>query len=299
MPADSRPDAVASDHRIEGSAWQGGAHRHARVAGGGQYHADLALWAWLGRLTGNLSPAALGIAWFDWASHLLMSPNKQRELLTDAAGCWVQWLRYAFAPQSDVPDPARPLAQDKRFADPAWGGWPWHQLSQGFLMSQQWWHRATSTVRGVAPHHADVVTFVARQLLDGVAPSNFLPTNPLVQRATLASGGMNLIHGGLRAWQDGRDRWFGAAKAVTYRPGRDVAITPGSVVMRNRLVELLRYEPAGATVHEVPLLIVPAWIMKYYILDLSPENSLVRHLVTRAIPFIWSRGKIQTVPTAT
>ena len=278
---DPRPDAAGSTRRVEGSAWLGGTHRHARVAGGGQVHADLVLWAWLGRLTGNLSPAALGMAWFDWACHLMMSPDKQHELATDAVIGWQRWLQYLATPADDAVDPVRPLAQDKRFVDPAWNASPWRQLSQGFLLSQQWWHRATSTVRGVAPHHADVVTFVARQMLDCVAPSNFVTTNPVVQRAVLASGGMNLVNGAMRAWRDAQGLLAGKPRVVNYRPGHEVAVTPGKVVMQNRLIELLRYDPVGPAVHEVPLLIVPAWIMKFYILDLSPHNSLVRYLVER------------------
>ena len=281
MAPDTRPDAAGSADRLEGSAWLGGAHRHARVAGGKQIPPDLMLWAWLGRMTGNLSPAALGVAWFDWASHLAMSPDKQHELATEAVQAWQRWLQYLVKPPGNAADPVRPLAQDKRFSDPAWDSWPWHQLSQGFLLSQQWWYRATTTVRGVAPHHADVVTFVARQLLDCVAPSNFITTNPVVQRTAMASGGMSLANGAMRAWRDMQNLATGKPQVVTYRPGHEVAVTPGKVVMRNRLIELLRYDPVGPAVHEVPLLIVPAWIMKYYILDLSPHNSLVRHLVER------------------
>jgi polyhydroxyalkanoate synthase len=128
-------------------------------------------------------------------------------------------------------------------------------------------------------HHADVATFVARQLLDCVAPSNFVLTNPVVQGATLERGGMNLVAG---AWRAAGDAWraaSGHAALPTYRPGVEVACTPGTVVLRNRLAELLRYDPATPEVHAKPLLIVPAWIMKYYILDLSPHNSLVRYLV--------------------
>lgn len=275
---DPPPDPAGSERRLEGSAWQGGIHRHARVAGG-KHHTDLILWAALGRMTGHLSPAALGMAWFDWTSHLMMSPDKQQELFTDAVLGWQRWWTYVTDPSHHGADPVRPLAQDKRFSDPAWNAWPWHQLSQAFLMGQQWWHRATSTVRGVAPHHADVVTFVARQLLDGVAPSNFVSTNPVVQQATLASGGMNLVRGSLRAMRDAHDALVGRVRPSGYRPGIEVAVTPGKVVMANRLVELLRYDPVTPTVHATPLLIVPAWIMKYYILDLSPQNSLVRYLV--------------------
>lgn len=134
-------------------------------------------------------------------------------------------------------------------------------------------------MRGVSSHHTDVVSFIARQKLDCVAPSNFLATNPVAQRITFDSSGRNLINGALRAAEDARTILTRANAPVTFEPGKDVAITPGKVVLSNPLMELLRYDPMTPTVHEVPLLIVPAWIMKYYILELSPANSLLRYLV--------------------
>jgi polyhydroxyalkanoate synthase len=273
-----------SEQRREGSTWQGGQHTPYPEASIEHASADLVLNAWLGQLTGHVSPAALALAWQDWGSHLLLSPDKQMELGMLAVSNTQRWLRYgasaALAYGNRTPaEPLQPLAQDKRFADPAWHTWPWNLFSQGFLLTQQWWHRATSGVRGVSPHHTDVVTFVTRQLLDSVAPSNFLATNPVVQQATVASNGRNLMHGALRAATEARNVIAGISPPVVFRPGVDVAVTPGKVVMANRLVELLRYDPVTPTVHETPLLIVPAWIMKYYILDLSPQNSLVRYLV--------------------
>jgi polyhydroxyalkanoate synthase len=280
-----QPQAVPpSEQRREGSTWQGGQHTPYPEASIEHASADLVLNAWLGRMTGHVSPAALALAWQDWGSHLLLSPDKQMELGELAVSNMQRWLRYGTSAvlahgNRSPAEPLQPLAQDKRFADPAWHSWPWNLLSQGFLLTQQWWHRATSGVRGVSPHHTDVVTFMTRQLLDSVAPSNFLATNPVVQQATAASKGRNLMHGALRAATDVRNVLAGISPPVTFRPGHEVAVTPGQVVMANRLVELLRYDPVTPAVHETPLLIVPAWIMKYYILDLSPQNSLVRYLV--------------------
>jgi polyhydroxyalkanoate synthase len=277
-----RNEIPPSEQRREASAWQGGIRPRYPETRIEHAHIDLALNAWLGRLTGHISPAALGAAWQDWAAHLLLSPAKQVELGIQAATDWAEWLRYcAGAVLGNGGEAVRPLAQDKRFSDPAWHAWPWSGISQGFLLTQKWWHRATSGVRGVSPHHSDVVTFVARQLLDSMAPSNFIATNPVAQGVTLARGGENLVHGALRAIGDLRRTLAGAAAPVAYRPGRDVALTPGTVVMKNRLVELIRYAPQTPQVHAAPLLVVPAWIMKYYILDLSPHNSLVRYLVER------------------
>ncbi len=263
----------------DASAWQGTHHEYPE-ADVGHAAIDLPLHAWLGRFTGNVSPAALALAWFDWTSHLLLSPDKQAELAIHAASASLRWLRYCSgAAASSLAEPVTPLAQDKRFAEPDWHRWPYNVLSQGFLLQQQWWHRATHSVRGMSRHHADVVTFVARQLLDCAAPSNFVATNPVVLRTTSARGGMNLVAGATRAAGDAWRAATGEAELPSFQPGRDVACTPGKVVLRNRLAELLRYDPATPEVHAAPLLIVPAWIMKYYILDLSPQNSLVRYLV--------------------
>jgi polyhydroxyalkanoate synthase len=269
-----------SEQRREASTWQGGARPRYPEARAEHAHIDLALNAALGRLTGYVSPAALAGAWQDWASHLLLSPAKQMELGVQAASSLQRWLQYsASAMFGTAAEPVQPLAQDKRFNDPLWHAWPWNQISQGFLLTQQWWHRATSDVRGMSSHHSDVLTFITRQLLDGIAPSNFIATNPVAQQVTLASGGQNLLHGMLRAGTDMRRAFAGTSAPVSHRPGRDVAVTPGKVVLENHLIELLRYDPVTPQVRSVPLLIVPAWIMKYYILDLSPHNSLVRYLV--------------------
>ncbi|MEO5932602.1 MAG: alpha/beta fold hydrolase [Duganella sp.] len=263
----------SSERRREASTWQGGLRPRYPEASIEHAEIDLQLNAWLGHLTGHISPAAVASAWQDWACHLMLSPSKQVELGIQGAKNWQRWMHLGAA------CPVQPLAQDKRFDGPEWCAWPFSQVSQAFLLTQQWWHRATTGVRGLSPHHTDVVSFMVRQMLDCVAPSNFLATNPVAQRITFDSGGRNLIHGALRAADDAARILTRSPAPVTFRPGKDVAVTPGTVVLSNPLMELLRYDPMTPTVHEVPLLIVPAWIMKYYILDLSPANSLVRYLV--------------------
>ncbi|WP_426194998.1 PHA/PHB synthase family protein [Massilia sp. DWR3-1-1] len=263
----------------QGSAWQGSwrVHPETRMRHDG---VDLAFNAALARLTGFVSPMALQLAWHDWAGHLLLSPDKQRDLLEQAGASLWRWTSYAWqAALGGAAAPLAPLAQDRRFDSPAWQYWPYNVISQGFLLQQQWWHRATSDVRGVAPHHADVVTFVARQLLDWAAPSNFVWTNPEVGQATLASAGANLAAGAARAAGDGWRELLRQPHPLPLRPGRELAVTPGKVVLRNHLIELLRYDSATPQVHERPLLIIPAWIMKFYILDLAPRQSLVAYLV--------------------
>lgn len=237
----------------------------------------------LGRFTAGLSPAALMLAYGDWWSHLVTSPGKQAQLVYKA---WHKANRFAAylprAVNSRHCSPCiEPLAYDKRFRDEPWHEWPFNVIHQSFLLTQQWWHNATTGIGGVNKHHENVVSFTTRQIQDMFSPSNFLATNPKVLRRTLESGGQNLIDGARNYWEDvGRFASDQPPLGVEqFTPGQVVAITPGKVVYRNRLIELIQYSPTTEKVQAEPVLIVPAWIMKYYILDLSPDNSLVRWLV--------------------
>jgi len=126
-----------------------------------------------------------------------------------------------------------------------------------------------------------MVTFMARQFLDMFAPSNIPFLNPEVIAVTQKTGGQNLQHGLKNFIDDLIVVTQGSSAPLPLQPGRDVAVTPGQVVFRNELMELIQYEPRTATVKTEPILIVPAWIMKYYVLDLSQENSLIRYLVAQ------------------
>ena len=243
---------------------------------------DRMVHAWIGRLTHGISPAALALAGFDWATHLAMYPGKHAELAEKAWRKWVRFVNYsARAIQPGTPPCIEPLPQDTRFDDPEWQQWPFNLIYQAFLLHQQWWHNATTGVRGVSEHHEQVVNFASRQLLDMVSPSNFLWTNPVVLRNTGLEGGQNLVQGAMNMVTDWMNSVEGrkSPEAQAFQVGRDVAVTPGKVVFRNRLIELIQYAPATAKVHPEPVLVIPSWIMKYYILDLSPHNSLVKYLV--------------------
>lgn len=234
-------------------------------------------------LTGGLSPAALHQVRQDWLLHLTVAPGKQLSLVTKA---WRKWARLArFAARGAVPGepcPAciEPLPQDKRFVADAWQKWPFDVMYQGFLLQQQWWHNATTGVPGVTAQHERVLEFTARQMLDMCSPSNFLWTNPEALERTVAEGGQNLWRGAQNFIEDVQRQQShqGPVGEKNFQVGVDVAVTPGKVVYRNRLIELIQYEPATDTVHPEPVLIVPAWINKYYILDLSPNNSMVKYL---------------------
>ncbi|HYL25571.1 MAG TPA: alpha/beta fold hydrolase [Burkholderiales bacterium] len=241
--------------------------------------------ALLARAAFGVSPASLGLAFADWWLHLASSPGKQAELARKAARKWLRYTDWLASLARGTPCAAciEPLEQDARFSAPAWQAWPYNAIYQAFLLTQQWWHNATTEVRGVSPHHEAVVNFAARQLLDLVSPSNFPGTNPEVLNAAAAEGGANFVRGAANFADDLRDAALERAPAgvENFVPGRQVACTPGKVVFRNRLIELIQYTPATDSVYAEPVLVVPAWILKYYILDLSPANSLVRYLVER------------------
>jgi polyhydroxyalkanoate synthase len=246
---------------------------------------DRLLRARVGRLSFGLSPPGLLLVYLDWLVHLGFSPGKQLDLARKVLRKALRFGLYSARAtlQPSTPPAIEPLPQDQRFSDPAWRRWPFNLCYQSFLFAQQWLHNATTGVRGVSRHDEEVVTFIGRQLLDVFAPTNWPWTNPEVLEATFEQGGGNFFRGALNFLEDWERAVLGRkpAGAEAFPVGKAVAVTPGKVVHRNRLIELLQYEPATATVQAEPVLIVPAWIMKYYILDLSPHNSLVRYLVGR------------------
>ncbi|MGE5649269.1 MAG: PHA/PHB synthase family protein, partial [Bacillota bacterium] len=246
---------------------------------------DRLLHAASGRLSGGLSPVSLALAYADWALHLAESPGKWQRLAEKAVRKAARFNIYAAHVLNNAQtEPCiEPLPQDRRFRNEAWRRWPFNLIYQGFLLHQQWWHNVTTGLGGVSPHHEQVVSFVARQLLDMVSPVNYIATNPEVLDATAREGGRNLLRGFMNFIED-LERNMGDKPpqgTEDFQPGKQVAITPGQVVYRNRLIELIQYSAATPEVHAEPVLIVPAWIMKYYILDLSPHNSLVKYLVER------------------
>jgi len=243
---------------------------------------DRPLHSAVARFTGGLSPAALSQAYIDWLQHFLLSPDKQIELIEKTLGQLVRYLQYC--PRACA-DPnctgcVEPLPQDNRFRGQAWQRWPFNAVYQGFLLTQDWWHSATTGVYGVSKHHEEVVSFMTRQFLDVFSPVNLALTNPAVLETASKQRGMNFVRGAVNFWEDWR-RVVNGEKPVgtdAFQVGRNVAVTPGKVVFRNRLIELIQYAPVTDKVYAEPILIVPAWIMKYYILDLSPDNSLVKYL---------------------
>jgi len=206
------------------------------------------------------------------------------ELVAKGAGNSVRLANYAWRAAAEGVhtecSSAEPIAQDPRFATETWQKWPFNFAAQAFLLNQQWWHAATTGVNGVSGRHQNTVEFATRQLLDMIAPSNLVLTNPELFWRTIQSRGLNLVHGFGNLAEDWQ-RTAEGEKPVgveNFAVGRNVAATPGNVVHRNRLMELIQYRPSTSAVRREPVLLVPPWIKKYYILDLSPQNSLVKHL---------------------
>src|ERR1700730_6816503 len=239
----------------------------------------------LARLTHGITPAGLARAYFDWLTHLMLAPGKQLQLVEKAGRKATRLSMYAANAAADPKTPPciGPLPQDRRFNDEGWRAWPYNLIYQSFLLDQQWWHNATTDIDGLSSRSQAVVSFITRQLLDIASPSNFPWTNPEIGRVTLEQGGRNLVQGFQNAFDDWQRSTLGKPPVGTeqYQAGKNVAATPGKVIYQNRLIELIQYLPTTEEVFPEPILIVPAWIMKYYILDLSPGRSLVEYLVSR------------------
>jgi polyhydroxyalkanoate synthase len=246
---------------------------------------DRMIAAYLGRFTFGLSPAVLILAYLDWLVHFGFARGKQAELAEQSLRKMLGFAVHAgqAAIDPNTPPCIEPLPQDRRFAASEWRRWPFSFHYQAFLLMQQWWHDATTGIHGVSRRNEDVVSFAGRQVLDTFSPSNIALTNPEVLKATFEQGGMNLVRGARNLVEDWERVVQGKRPvgAEAFEAGKTVGITPGKVVFRNRLIELIQYAATTEAVFAEPVLIVPAWIMKYYILDLSSHNSLVKYLVDR------------------
>ena len=177
-----------------------------------------------------------------------------------------------------------PPAGDRRFRDAAWtDNTLFDFIKQSYLLTARWLQSTVRDVEGIDERTARKVDFYTRQFVDAIAPSNFLMTNPEVLRATIESRGENLLNG-LKNLLDDLERGKGrlAIKMTdmeAFRIGENIAVTPGKVVYQNDLMQLIQYEPTTEKVKRRPLLIIPPWINKFYILDLRPGNSFIRWAV--------------------
>lgn len=244
---------------------------------------DRAVMASLARMTAGLSPHAMLDAWSDWTMHLARAPGRQLELVEHAQANWLKLAKFTASALWGSPEDKsfRPGPNDTRWSHAGWDAAPFSLWQQGFLATQDWWQAATADLPGLRSLNAQRTGFMMRQLLDTVSPANFPMANPEILEASWKKGGRNLIEGAARFADDARHVLEQDHRAVPddFALGKVLAATPGAVVYRNELMELIQYTPTTSKVYAEPVLIVPAWIMKYYILDLSFENSFIRWLV--------------------
>ncbi len=240
--------------------------------------------AQVAQMTAGLAPTAFTTAWADWVSHLALSPSKQRELQRNAAvragDTWMFALR-ALAGAPVPPAEGVDGSADRRFTAEPWSQFPFNVFARAYQNNLALMNEAVRGVSGVSEYHTQLLEFAVRMLGDTTSPTNYLASNPELLALTQQEQGQNLTRGFKNLIEDLGRTLKGGAPAGTeeFEVGRNVAVTPGKVVFRNELIELIQYTPATPTVHAEPVLVVPAWIMKYYILDLSPRNSLVKYLV--------------------
>jgi polyhydroxyalkanoate synthase len=235
---------------------------------------DRMLHDWQSKFTGGRSPSTVPLAFLDWFAHAANAPFQTAGLGRTAL---VQWQRLGRAMLGGTPAITAPPG-DTRFADPAWQKRPYDLLTQAVLLGEEWWDSVVRSPGGVGRPQQRMVAFTVRQWLDLISPSNIPWINPEVIRATRESGGANLA-AGMRNFMRDQAGKNGPPKGNGFTVGGNLAVTPGKVVFRNALIELIQYAHETPKVGAQPILFVPAWIMKYYILDLSPGNSMVRWLV--------------------
>jgi polyhydroxyalkanoate synthase subunit PhaC len=224
------------------------------------------------------------------AEHYYTDPQRafqaQAALSTQFMALWAATLHRLNGEQT--PPVAPPEPNDKRFADPEWRSNPYYDfLAQAYVMTTRWANDLVRQADELDPHTRDKAQFYLRQLAGALSPSNFVATSPELMRATLAESGENLVRGMHMMAQD-IEAGHGSLRirqtdSSKFRLGENMATTPGKVVLRNDLMELIQYAPSTASVYQRPLLIVPPWINKFYVLDLNPEKSFIRWAVAQGL----------------
>ncbi len=280
----SRGDRCLNDPSQNKSGAQASAPPHDGSTSAPRAEVERHLRAQLAALTGGLAPDDYLNAWWEWYLGLAAHPNRQAQLAHSAYEKILDSWQFFSRAAGGAPLP--PGGEQHGFGDAAWNVWPFNVYARAYANWASWWQQALEPAH--APEAPDPkaarMNFAGRLLLEAASPANFLHTNPELLNRTAAESGHNLIRG-LKHWLEDAQRAVSGGSRTPgteqFKVGQELAITPGKVVFRNRLIELLQYAPQTASVYAEPVLITPAWIMKYYILDLSPRNSLVRYLVEK------------------
>jgi len=232
-------------------------------------------------------PKVVAQAFSEMALRAMENPapfiNQQMALMNQLGQLWADSARRFW--NGEAPEPAvQPARDDKRFKDAAWAeNVVFDFYKQAYLLTSRQIQEMVDQVPGLDPHTARKLRFYTRQWVDALSPSNFALTNPEVVKATIESHGENLVRGFANMLEDlERNQGRFSVKMTDYsafRLGENIATTPGKVVYQNRVMQLIQYSPSTEKVREKPVLIVPPWINKFYILDLKPQNSFVKWAV--------------------
>ncbi|MGH7126911.1 MAG: PHA/PHB synthase family protein, partial [Stellaceae bacterium] len=235
---------------------------------------------------GMADPLNVGQAFLEMTQRLMADPAR---LVQAQLSLWQDYLKlWQSTTQRMMGGPAEPVIEpasaDRRFKDNAWTeNAVFDYIKQSYLLTARWMQATVKEVDGLDDKTSKKIDFYTRQFVDAIAPSNFVLTNPEVLRATIESGGENLVKGLdnlLGDLERGHGRLMIKMTDIEkFKVGENIAVTPGQVVYQNDLIQLIQYEPTTEKVHRRPLLIIPPWINKFYILDLRPENSFIRWAV--------------------
>ncbi len=231
-------------------------------------------------------PTTVAQAFAELTAKLMADPAKLAEAQMQL---WQESLKlWQATAQRMLGEAAEPVVEpergDRRFRDEAWNEQVvFDYIKQSYLLTSRWVQGVVGEVEGLDPGTRDKVDFYTRQVLSAASPSNFALTNPAVLRKAANSGGENLVKG-LENLLDDLERGKGRLQismtdASAFEVGRNVAASPGKVVYQNDLMQLIQYAPSSETVHNRPLLFVPPWINKFYVMDLQPKNSLIKWAV--------------------
>lgn len=224
------------------------------------------------------------------AEYWLSDPHRALELQTSLGRAYLDlWAGTVKRMAGETPPPAAvPAQSDRRFADPEWSSNQFFDfLKQLYLLTTQWADKLVKDADGIDPHTRQKAAFYIKQIAGAIAPSNFVLTNPELLRETLSSNAENLVRG-MHMLKEDIEAGKGNLKIRQSDPtqfeiGRNLAMTPGKVIFQNDLMQLIQYEPSTKDVLKTPLLIVPPWINKFYILDLTPEKSFIKWCVDQGI----------------
>ncbi|MBV6632714.1 MAG: class I poly(R)-hydroxyalkanoic acid synthase [Alphaproteobacteria bacterium] len=235
---------------------------------------------------GALDPLNIGSAFLELTQRMMADPaylmKAQMSLMQSYVDLW------QYTTQRMLGGQAKPVVEpskgDKRFKDQEWeDNAVFDYIKQSYLLTARWLQDTVHKVDGIDAKQRKKLDFYTRQFVDALAPSNFATTNPAVIRATLESGGENLIDGLenlLRDMERGEgDLIVTMTDKEAFKVGENIAVTPGKVIYENPLAQLIQYEPTTKEVFKKPLLVLPPWINKFYILDLKPENSFIKWAV--------------------